>query len=116
MDTNLAVLILTDGSVVGIGRTGGRGGIVAHLVTAAHWKDPSSYTGSWKAPLFSNTTMVPDAGVEDPFLYWDSYVWHLLYGHNIDFQYWCLPRAYVHACSHACACVARFGPRSLTVI
>ena len=47
MDTNLAVVILGNGSVVGIGRTGGGStGIIVHLVTASHWKDPASYTGT----------------------------------------------------------------------
>ena len=44
MDTNLAPVILKNGSVVGIGRTGGPPtGIVARLVTAENWKDPSTY-------------------------------------------------------------------------
>jgi hypothetical protein len=38
LDTNLAAVILSNGSVVGIGRTGGDPtGIIAHLVTAADW-------------------------------------------------------------------------------
>eukprot|EP00935_MAST-01C_sp_MAST-1C-sp1_P000992 g992.t1 len=70
MDTNLAVVILKNGSAVGIGRTGGGPtGIIAHLVTAGDWKDPSSYTGRWRTMLFPNTTIMPDAGVEDPHVY-----------------------------------------------
>merc|ERR1719321_2605603 len=53
MDTNLAAAILSDGSVVGIGRTGGGAtGIIAHLVTAAHWRQPETYVGSWTEMLF----------------------------------------------------------------
>jgi hypothetical protein len=70
MDTNLAAAILADGSVVGIGRTGGGPtGIIAHLVTARHWREPASYVGSWSKMLFPNTTIVPNAGVEDPFVW-----------------------------------------------
>eukprot|EP00937_MAST-01D_sp_MAST-1D-sp2_P004368 g4368.t1 len=73
MDTNLAVEILSNGSAVGIGRTGGAPtGIVTHLVTAADWRDPDSYVGQWGAMLFPNTTLVPDAGLEDPFVYWGA--------------------------------------------
>jgi hypothetical protein len=67
MDTNLAIVIFPDGSVTGIGRTGGMdgfGGIVVHRVTASNWKDPASYVGEWGTFLFPNRTIVPDAGVE----------------------------------------------------
>lgn len=83
MDTNLAVVILQNGSVVGIGRTGGGPtGIIAHLVTAGHWKDPSSYTGRWRTMLFPNTTILPSSGVEDPFVYVDrAGIFHAVF-HN----------------------------------
>ena len=68
MDTNFAAVILQNGSVVGLGRTGGKQGIVIHLVTATHWRDAASYTGRWKEPLF-DLKSVPDAGLEDPFVY-----------------------------------------------
>jgi hypothetical protein len=42
-DTNLAPIILPNGSLVGIWRTWDRGSW-PHLVTAAHWKNASSYT------------------------------------------------------------------------
>ena len=73
MDTNLAVVILNDGSVVGIGRTGGKPtGIVAHLVTASNWRDASSYAGEWTEMLFPDTKVLDNAGVEDPFVYLDA--------------------------------------------
>merc|ERR1719506_1107816 len=83
MDTNLAVVILQNGSVVGIGRSGGGPtGIIAHLVTAGHWKDPSSYTGRWRTMLFPNTTILPSSGVEDPFVYVDrAGIFHAVF-HN----------------------------------
>ena len=85
MDTNLAVVILKNGSAVGIGRTGGEGGIVAHLVTASNWKEPATYTGRWNEPLFTNLTVVPDAGVEDPFLYFDANgVYHAVFHNQIE--------------------------------
>ena len=62
-DTNLAVVILPNNSVVGLGRTGYPAGIAIHLVTAAHWMDSSSYTGRWNVSLFDLVT-VPDAGLE----------------------------------------------------
>ena len=71
LDTNLAATILSNGSVVGIGRTGGPPtGIIAHLVTADDWRNPDSYVGRWSEMLFPNVTRLPNAGVEDP------YVWH----------------------------------------
>jgi hypothetical protein len=64
MDTNLAMVILSNGSAVGIGRTGGDPtGIVVHLVTAANWKEPSSYVGQWHTMLFPNTTILPASGM-----------------------------------------------------
>ena len=48
LDTNLAATILANGSVVGIGRTGGPPtGIIAHLVTARDWRNASAYVGQW---------------------------------------------------------------------
>ena len=66
LDTNLAVVILRNGSVVGIGRHNG-----VSLVTASDWRDPDSYRGEWTTPLFPNTHRVPPWGVEDPFVYLD---------------------------------------------
>ena len=72
MDTNLAATILPNGSVVGIGRTGGLPtGILAHLVTAGHWRDAASYVGRWQQMLFPDTKLVNFAGVEDPFVWRD---------------------------------------------
>jgi hypothetical protein len=85
MDTNLAVVILRNGSVVGIGRTGGDGGIVTHLVTASNWKVPDSYVGQWTTPLFPNRTVVPDAGLEDPMLYRDHRgIFHAVFHNQIE--------------------------------
>lgn len=87
MDTNLAAAILADGSVVGIGRTGGGPtGIIAHLVTARHWREPASYVGSWSKMLFPNTTIVPNAGVEDPFVWYDAgrRVFHAVFHNQIE--------------------------------
>ena len=87
MDTNLAAAILPNGSVVGIARTGGGPtGISAHLVTASDWRDPASYVGRWKEMLFPNTTIVPDAGVEDPFVWCDAAtgVFHAVFHSQIE--------------------------------
>ena len=67
--------------MIGIGRTSGPPtGIVVHLVTATHWKDPESYVGEWDTMLFPNTTLMPYAGVEDPFLYLDRQgVYHAVF-------------------------------------
>ena len=54
LDSNLAVVIARDGSLLGMGR--------ASLYTAADWRDPASYT-------FQPTS---GAGGEDPFIYWDA--------------------------------------------
>ena len=86
MDTNLAVVILGNGSVVGIGRTGGKPtGIVAHLVTASDWRDPSSYSGKWTEMLFPDTKILDNAGVEDPFVYLDARgVYHAVFHNQIE--------------------------------
>jgi hypothetical protein len=86
MDTNLAVVINADNSIVGIGRTGGgSSGIVVHLVTATDWRNASSYTGRWRTMLFPNTTVVPDAGLEDPMLYTDARgVYHAVFHNQIE--------------------------------
>ena len=71
-DTNLAAAIRADGAVVGIARTSGDPtGILAHLVTARDWRDADSYVGRWDTMLFPNTTLLPYAGVEDPFVWAD---------------------------------------------
>ena len=90
MDTNLAIVIFEDGSVAGIGRTGGQAGfagIVVHRVWATNWRDPSSYAGDWDTFLFPNRTLVPDAGVEDPSLWIDpanSSVLHAVFHNQIE--------------------------------
>lgn len=87
LDTNLAATILRNGSVVGIGRTGGAPtGIIAHLVTARDWRAPESYVGQWETFLFPNTTVVPDAGVEDPYVWRDARtgVFHAVFHSQIE--------------------------------
>lgn len=86
MDTNLAAVILPNGSVVGIGRTSGAPtNIVAHLVTASDWRDAASYKGRWDAMLFPNTTLMPADGVEDPFVYVDSDgVFHAVFHNQLE--------------------------------
>ena len=86
LDTNLAVTILADGSVVGIARTvGPPTGVLAHLVTARDWTDPESYVGRWTKLLFPNTTIVDDAGVEDPFVYRDRRgIFHAVFHNQIE--------------------------------
>ena len=84
-DTNLAVLILPNSSVVGIARTAGPPtGILTHLVTASHWKDPHSYIGRWDTRLFPGGE-VDYAGLEDPFLYLDSGgIYHAVFHNQIE--------------------------------
>lgn len=54
--------------MVGLARTSGDHGITIHLVTATDWRSPATYTGRWGTSLFDNIT-VPDAGLEDPFVW-----------------------------------------------
>jgi len=85
-DTNLAVVILANGSAVGIARTWGPPtGVIAHLVLATHWRDASSYVGRFSTLLFPNTTIVPDSGLEDPFVYLDRRgVFHAVFHSQIE--------------------------------
>ena len=88
-DTNLAAVILPDGSLVGIWRVWDgsqeicknlRGGSCPLLVTAEHWKNASTY-------VFSSEPLFPDLssyGSEDPALYLDAAGhFHALF-HNMD--------------------------------
>ena len=60
-------------------------GIVTHLVTASDWRDAGSYVGRWGAMLFPDTTIVPDAGLEDPHVYLDaSGVFHAVFHNQIE--------------------------------
>merc|ERR1711906_96503 len=62
MDTNLAAVIKKDGSLVGMWRDHHpTGKSVPHLVTATHWKDPSTYKFSEADLLFSSGS---DANVD----------------------------------------------------
>jgi hypothetical protein len=72
-DTNLAPVILANGSLVGIWRTWGADcpgihGSCPHLVTASHWKNASSYVFQ-QQPLFPG---LQGGGAEDPALYLDQ--------------------------------------------
>lgn len=76
VDNNFAAVILNNGSLVGFKRryvtspeppAVGNGSRI-HLVTAAHWRDPSSYVVH-ADELFPS---MPNIGVEDPDLYFDS--------------------------------------------
>jgi hypothetical protein len=77
-DTNLAPVILKDGSLVGIWRTW-EGGSWPHLVTASNWKNASTY-------VFDQAMLFPGLGgqgTEDPALYLDARgVVHALF-HNM---------------------------------
>ena len=85
-DTNLAPVILKNGSLVGVWRTWGAGncpdvhGSCPLLVTAANWKNASSYVFH-EEPLFPSLGTV---GAEDPALYFDARGnIHALF-HNMD--------------------------------
>ena len=80
-DTNLAPVILRNGSLVGIWRIWA-GGSWPHLVTAANWKEPATYvfhncshpssprsSGEGKSCLFPE---LRSAGTEDPAVYMDA--------------------------------------------
>lgn len=71
-DTNLAPLIFPNGSLLGIWRThpGASPGSIPHLVTAAHWKDASSY--AWRTDAMLPLQLPEDVGLEDPHLYTDA--------------------------------------------
>eukprot|EP01061_Rhynchopus_euleeides_P015551 TRINITY_DN2650_c0_g1_i1.p1 TRINITY_DN2650_c0_g1~~TRINITY_DN2650_c0_g1_i1.p1 ORF type:complete len:474 (+),score=194.63 TRINITY_DN2650_c0_g1_i1:320-1741(+) len=67
-DTNLAGVVLSNGSFIGMMRHWDDGfGSVMHLVTAQDWKNCSGYTIQ-QALLFPQ---LPLAGAEDPFVYLD---------------------------------------------
>ena len=84
-DTNLAVHILPNSSVIGMARTAGPPtGVMIHLVTAAHWKDPNSYSGQWQTRLFPENS-VDFAGLEDPFIYMgEGGVFHEVFHNQIE--------------------------------
>ena len=84
-DTNLAVHILPNSSVIGMARTAGPPtGIMIHLVTAAHWKDPNSYSGQWQTRLFPGNSL-DFAGLEDPFIYMgEGGVFHAVFHNQIE--------------------------------
>jgi len=86
LDTNLAVVILPNNSVVGIARNEGPPTIdLTHLVTAEDWRDPDSYKARWNSLLFPNTTVVNERGVEDPFLYMDGQgMFHAIFHNQIE--------------------------------
>ena len=71
-DTNLAPYIFPNGSLLGIWRThpGASPGSIPHLVTATHWKDPSSYT--WSSNPILPLHLPENVGLEDPSLYRDA--------------------------------------------
>ena len=78
-DTNLAPVILANGSLVGIWRNS-QSGSTPHLVTATHWKNASSY-------VFDSAELFPtlgSLGAEDPALYFDRFGrYHALF-HNLS--------------------------------
>jgi len=86
LDTNLALVILPNNSVVGIARNEGPPTTdLTHLVTAEDWRDPESYKGRWTTLLFPNATVVDKRGVEDPFLYVDKRgVYHAVFHNQIE--------------------------------
>ena len=71
-DTNLAPYIFPNGSLLGIWRThpGAAPGSIPHLVTAAHWKNASSYT--WHSAPLLPLALPEDVGLEDPHIYRDA--------------------------------------------
>lgn len=83
MDTNMAPVILNNGSLIGMWRDHHPGGkhSTPHLVTATNWSDPSTY--SWNQnELFSDKTV--SYGIEDMFLWQDLRGnFHVLF-HDMD--------------------------------
>lgn len=65
-DTNLAVVILANGSAVGTAR---RSGMPVYLVTAANWKNSSSYRYHSEKPLVE---LPSKSAIEDGSVYLDS--------------------------------------------
>eukprot|EP01061_Rhynchopus_euleeides_P008126 TRINITY_DN1716_c0_g1_i10.p1 TRINITY_DN1716_c0_g1~~TRINITY_DN1716_c0_g1_i10.p1 ORF type:complete len:441 (+),score=147.92 TRINITY_DN1716_c0_g1_i10:183-1505(+) len=66
-DTNMAGVVLPNGSFVGMLRHAAENGSMMHLVTAPDWKDCDSYTID-QPLLFPNLPMM---GAEDPYIYRD---------------------------------------------
>jgi hypothetical protein len=71
-DTNLAPYIYPNGSLIGIWRThpGASPGSIPHLVTAAHWKNASSYV--WHTDPILPLHVPENVGLEDPSVYRDA--------------------------------------------
>jgi hypothetical protein len=71
-DTNLAPLIFPNGSLLGIWRThpGAAPGSIPHLVTAAHWKNASSYV--WRTDPILPLNLEEGVGLEDPSIWRDA--------------------------------------------
>lgn len=71
-DTNLAPFIFANGSLLGIYRThpGAAPGSIPMLVTAAHWKNASSYV--WYNNPILPLRLPEGVGLEDPSLYRDA--------------------------------------------
>ena len=71
-DTNLAPYIFPNGSLLGIWRThpGASPGSIPHVVTAAHWKNASSYV--WSSDPILPLHLPENVGLEDPSLYRDA--------------------------------------------
>eukprot|EP00936_MAST-01D_sp_MAST-1D-sp1_P001499 g1499.t1 len=72
VDSNLAVVIAQNGSLVGLTRKipGGEQGSEIHLLTASDWTDKATYKQS-ADPVFSDK-VISNFGLEDPFLYTDA--------------------------------------------
>jgi len=72
VDSNLAVVIAANGSLVGLTRKipSGPQGSEIHLLTAADWKDKSTYKQAGVA-LFPDS-IISNFGLEDPYVYLDT--------------------------------------------
>jgi hypothetical protein len=88
-DTNIAPLILPNGSLVAIWRKWLDKGSRPFVATAADWRDVASYK-------MASTQLFPDlgmAGTEDPFLYTDQNghfhaIFHHMYGAGTSDEWW----------------------------
>jgi len=88
-DTNLAMVILPNNSAVGLLRTirnpeSNPNLVVAiYAVTAADWRNASSYVGHWDTIQFEDAQWGP----EDPFVYRDEDVFHAVFHNQVINSY-----------------------------
>jgi hypothetical protein len=91
-DTNMAAVVLPNGTVNGLWRSKQYGGI--HRVTATDWSDPTTYDWHYSdKPLF--TEAAHPLAPEDPYVFLNKRGhWHALFHHRSCTASWVNPKGY----------------------